>query len=133
MRDAGLRPVVVAVIHDPLNDARGHDAGAADQHGARPAAQFLVHVIMWLVGVDDPRKVLVFLAVVLQVVEESNARVPDSEVHKAAAIGNAACSPGGGLGRVDDQIAATVTAPHGSHHTLLDHGRPTDAFHLSSH
>ena len=67
VHDLGLQAVAVAVVDQSLQDAGGHDSGAADHDGAGFALQRLIDVLMRLVGVDHLAGVAILLAEGLQV------------------------------------------------------------------
>src|SRR6478609_3227163 len=133
MDDLRLQVVAVPVVDQPLQDPGGDDAAAADHHGARAQRKLLVHVLVRLVGVHDPGRVPVVLAIPLQVGEQFQARVADGDVHERAAVGQPLRGGGPGGRSQDREVAALPPAAHHPHLALADALLIADAVCLALH
>ncbi len=121
VHDRGLGPALLTVVHEPLQDAGGHDAAAAHQHRAGLLDASLVDVLVRLVGVDDVAVVVVLGAVALQLRQVLQAGVADGDVHELGPERDP-LGAGQALGRrQDDEVAAAVAPPHDAHQTLHQH------------
>jgi hypothetical protein len=128
VEDLRLQAVLVAVVDEPLEDAGGDDAAAADHDQAGPALELLVDLLVGLVGVDDADVVVVLRAVLLEVGQELHARVADADVHVGRPVGDA-LGARRALGRGQDREVAAAVAL--AHHADLPLHRHVEVAHAS--